>query len=303
MQKVPGSSHQLARAFVVGWIPGTKARDDMCGTDTVYRLALAILITLAASTMAHAETVNLYAAGSLKAALTEVARAFEAKQPGTRVAAEFAASGLLRERIEGGEPAHVFASADTGHPARLEAAGRSAGKVAVFARNQLCAIAREGVKVTPATLLDTLLDPAVRLGTSTPKADPSGDYAFALFAKAEAIRTGARAMLEAKALQLTGGPASEKAPAGRSQYAWVMESGKADVFLTYCTNAILARKELASLQIVEIPPQLAVGAEYGMVVLNGAPAPATLLARYILGEDGQTILVKHGFGRGDRANM
>ena len=69
----------------------------MCGTDTVYRLALAILITLAASTMAHAETVNLYAAGSLKAALTEIARAFEAKDPGTRVVAEFAASGLLRE--------------------------------------------------------------------------------------------------------------------------------------------------------------------------------------------------------------
>ena len=191
----------------------------------------------------------------------------------------------------------------SGHPAKLEAAGRSAGKVAVFARNQLCAIAREGVKVTPATLLDTLLDPAVRVGTSTPKADPSGDYAFALFAKAEAIRPGARATLEAKALQLTGGPTSEKAPAGRNQYAWVMESGKADVFLTYCTNAVLARKEVASLQIVEIPPQLAVGAEYGMVVLKDAPAPATLLARYILGEDGQTILVKHGFGRGDPANM
>jgi molybdate transport system substrate-binding protein len=275
----------------------------MHGARGAYRLAIAGLVTLTITTMAHAETVNLYAAGSLKAALTEVARAFEAKPPGTRVAAEFAASGLLRERIERGEPAHVFASADTGHPARLEAAGRSAGKVAVFARNQLCAIAREGVTVTPATLLDTLLDRAVRLGTSTPKADPSGDYAFALFAKAEAIRTGARAMLEAKALQLTGGPTSEKAPAGRNQYAWVMESGKADVFLTYCTNAILARKELPSLQIVAIPRELAVGADYGMVVLEGAPAPATLLARYILSEDGQTILVKHGFGRGDPANM
>ena len=75
------------------------------------------------------------------------------------------------------------------------------------------------------------------------------------------------------------------------------------MFLTYCTNAVLARKELASLQIVEIPPQLAVGAEYGMVVLKGAPMPATLLARYILSEDGQSILVKHGFGRGDAANM
>jgi ABC-type molybdate transport system substrate-binding protein len=155
------------------------------------------------------------------------------------------------------------------------------------------------LKVTPATLLDTLLDPSVRLGTSTPKADPSGDYAFALFAKAEARKPGARAALEAKALQLTGGPASEKAPAGRNPYAWVMESGKADIFLTYCTNAVLARKELASLQIVQIPPELNVGAEYGLIVLKDAPPSATQLARFILGEEGQAILTNYGFGRGD----
>jgi molybdenum ABC transporter molybdate-binding protein len=283
--------------------PGDKHRDDMCGAGAVYQFAIAALAILISTAMARAETINLYAAGSLRAALTEVARAFEAKNAGAKVAAEFAASGLLRERIEKGEAAHVFASADIGHPARLEAAGRAKAKVAVFARNELCAIARDGLKLAPAGLLDALLDPAVRLGTSTPKADPSGDYAFVLFAKAEAIRAGARAALEAKALQLTGGPTSEKAPAGRNQYAWVMESGKADVFLTYCTNAVLACREVASLQIVEIPPPLGVGAEYGMVVLKDAPMSATLLARYILDEDGQSILVKHGFGRGDPANM
>ena len=144
-----------------------------------------------------------------------------------------------------------------------------------------------------------MLDPAVRVGTSTPKADPSGDYAFALFAKAEAFKPGARAALEGKALQLTGGPASEKAPAGRNQYAWVMENGKADVFLTYCTNAVLARKDLPALQIVQIAPELNVSAEYGMIVLKDAPASATKLAQFILGEEGQAILVKHGFGRGD----
>jgi molybdate transport system substrate-binding protein len=169
----------------------------------------------------------------------------------------------------------------------------------VFARNQLCALVREGLKVTPAGLLEAMLDPAVRVGTSTPKADPSGDYAFALFAKAEAKKAGARASLEGKALQLTGGPASEKAPAGRNQYAWVMASGKADLFLTYCTNAILAQREMPSLQIVQILPELNVGADYGMIVLKDAPMPATQLAQFILGEEGQAILVKHGFGRGD----
>lgn len=264
------------------------------------RSALFASALLVMSVASNAEGVNLYAAGSLKAALGEVVQAFESQNLGNiRVEPTFGASGLLRERIEKDRAAHVFASADLGHPTKLADAGLAGSNVAVFARNQLCALARDGLELTPATLLDVMLDPAVRVGTSTPKADPSGDYAFALFAKAETFKPGARAVLEGKALQLTGGPASEKAPAGRNQYAWVMENGKADVFLTYCTNAVLARKDLPTLQVVQIAPELNVSAEYGMIVLKDAPASATKLARFILGEEGQAALVKHGFGRGD----
>ena len=263
------------------------------------RLVAIVLFLVAAPSMVTAQTVRLYAAGSLKAALSEVARAFEAATAGVLVELEFAPSGLLRERIEKGEPAHVFASADVGHPTRLAQSGRAKTTVAVFARNRLCALVRSGLPVTPASLLEAMLDGSVRLGTSTPQADPSGDYAFALFAKAEKIKTGARAALEARALQLTGGPTSEKAPAGRNPYAWVMASGKADIFLTYCTNAVLAQQEVASLQIVQVPAELSVGADYGMIVLNDAPPPADALARFILGDAGQAILAKWGFGAGD----
>ena len=51
------------------------------------------------------------------------------------------------------------------------------------------------------------------IAPSTPKADPSGDYAFELFRKAEAIKPGAQTALEKKALQLTGG-ANERGAAG-----------------------------------------------------------------------------------------
>jgi ABC-type molybdate transport system substrate-binding protein len=248
------------------------------------------------------QSVNLYAAGSLKAALTEVVGAFEKASGATaRVEATFGPSGLLRERIEAGAPAHVFASADTGHPRRLADQGRAACPPTVFARNRLCALARAGLAVTTERLLEVMLDPNVRVGASTPKADPSGDYAFALFAKAEGFRPGARAALESKALRLTGGPASEKAPADRNPYAWVIETGKADLFLTYRTNAMLARMELPALQIVELPADLSVAADYGMVVLKNAPAPATEFARFVLGEAGQAILARHGFGLGDPA--
>jgi ABC-type molybdate transport system substrate-binding protein len=264
------------------------------------RTWLAGLLALTIPTLANAETVHLYAAGSLRTALTEAARAFEANHEGDiRVELEFGASGLLRERIEAGAPADVFASADVGHPARLARSGRTLSGVVVFARNRLCALVRDGLKVTPATLLETMLEPQVRVGTSTPKADPSGDYAFALFAKADTQKPGARGILESKALPLTGGPASEKPPAGQNQYGWIMSSGQADIFLTYCTNAVLAHQEVPALQIVQIPAELNVEADYGLVVMKNAPASASNLAAFIRGEPGQSILVSHGFARGD----
>lgn len=257
---------------------------------------LAMIITPAA----HADTLNLYAAGSLKAALTDVARAFEAETPGKHsVNTVFAASGLLRGRIEKGEPAHVFASANMKHPQTLAEAGRAATNVRMFARNQLCAIAQEGISVSPETLLDVMLDEKVRVGTSTPKADPSGDYAFALFGKADAIKAGAKTILEAKALKLTGGPATAKAPEGRNQYGWVMSENKADVFLTYCTNAVLAKKDTPSLQIVSIPGGLSVGADYGMIVMKDAPDGAKALADFIVGAKAQKIFRDYGFKAGD----
>ena len=66
----------------------------------------------------------------------------------------------------------------------------------LFARNRLCALVKPGLKADSATLLERMLEPAVKLGISTPKADPSGDYAFEVFGKADAIKPGARAVLE-----------------------------------------------------------------------------------------------------------
>jgi molybdate transport system substrate-binding protein len=262
----------------------------------MYPLTLLALLMIAAPQAEAADRVTLYAAGSLKAALTDAAKAYEDAH-GTAVEMEFAASGLLRERIEGGEQADVFASANMQHPQALMAAGWG-GPVALFARNRLCALAQPEVKVASATLLDVVLDPDVRLGTSTPKADPSGDYAWQVFEKAEALRPGSFATLDAKALKLTGGPDSAKAPEGRNTYGWVMEEGKADVFLTYCTNAVLAQRELPELQIVSLPEELSVGADYGVIVRDGASGEAWRLALFILAPAGQSILADYGFTSG-----
>lgn len=248
---------------------------------------LAALLGIA-MTPAQADDIALFAAGSLKAALSDVAADYTAAYA-TPVATSFGPSGLMRERIEAEEAAHVFASANMRHPKILEAAGKG-GPVALFARNRLCALARPEVDVSTDTLLDVMLNAGTRLGTSTPKADPSGDYAFELFDK-----SGHAEALKSKALLLTGGPQSAKPPEGRNAYAWVLDSDQADVFLTYCTNAVMAQKEVQDLQIVQIPEALSVGADYGLIVLEGAPSEAWRLAMHILSPAGQSVLAAYGF--------
>jgi molybdenum ABC transporter molybdate-binding protein len=257
------------------------------------RLALALLAL--ASLPAFAEQpVRLHAAGSLRPALNEVIAGFKE----AKVQAVYGPSGLLRDRIAKGEPAEVFASANMEHPATLSRAGK-AGPVRKFARNRLCALAAPSMKVDSGTLLDRMLDPSVKLGTSTPKSDPSGDYAWALFEKAEKLRPGSYKQLSEKALKLTGGPDSPPPPKDRSQYGLMVAEGKADLFLTYCTNAQQARRENPAQQVVQVPEALSVAAEYGLVLVEGAREQAWHFAQFILSPRGQAILAKHGFAPGD----
>ncbi|HZT56119.1 MAG TPA: molybdate ABC transporter substrate-binding protein [Burkholderiaceae bacterium] len=240
-------------------------------------------------------TLEVFAAGSLRAALTDIAKAFEAAEPGTTVRLTFGASGLLKERLAGGERADVFASANMEHPQALFANGRG-GPVRRFAQNRLCVLAPQALPLTPDTLIDRMLDPALKLGTSTPKADPSGDYAWLMFERVEqAGRAGAFKALSAKALQLTGGPQSPPPPAGQSVYGALVAQGHADLFVTYCTNAANALREQPQLKIVTVPAAINVSASYGLSTLAGAAPAANRFVEFVLGPTGQGILARLGF--------
>ena len=261
----------------------------------IFAYAVLVVLTVPAQT-ARADDIQLYAAGSLRGALTEVAKAFEA-QTGQHVPAKFGPSGALKDEIANGAKADVFASANMEHPMALGAAHKS-GPVYLFARNQLCALAKPGLSADSSSLLDRLLDPAITLGTSTPKSDPSGDYAWQVFAKADAIKPGARAALEQKAQKLTGAPDSAVPPAGRAVYGWHIAEGHADIFLAYCTAAAEAKQQYPDQQVIHLPRELAVGADYGLTVITGAPPAAMQFAQFVLSADGQKILMSFGFAPG-----
>ncbi len=137
-------------------------------TSVVRCLAGMLLVTVAFMPLrfAMAEPLHIYAAGSLTAAFTDMVKAFPAAE-GDVATPVFGPSGVLREKIEHGDHVDVFASADMVQPRTL-ARSHSGSSVVMFTRNRLCALGRASVGMTTDNLLDRLLDPSVRLATSTP---------------------------------------------------------------------------------------------------------------------------------------
>lgn len=256
-----------------------------------------VLYLLAALTLAlspaHADSeFHLYAAGSLTEAMNQMLAASRI-QAGLIAPPVYGPSGFLREQIEHGAPADLLASADMAQPRKL-AAARGNRPVIVFTRNRMCMLARQPLGLTPANMLDHMLDPKLRLVTSTPRADPGGDYAWAVFARAEALHPGAKATLETKALTLVGGPTSKPLVAGHGQVAGVFLADKGDMMLGYCSSADAVLRDVPGLVSVPLPPDLMVGPAYGMVVLTNNPVAARF-ALFVMSEQGQAILARNGF--------
>ena len=94
----------------------------------------------------------------------------------------------------------------------------------------------------------------MRLATSTPGADPGGDYAWAVFARAEAVRPGAQVALESKALKLYGGGAETPLLVpGKGAVEGIFLADRADVAFAYCSGAASVLAEVPGLATVPLP--------------------------------------------------
>ena len=259
------------------------------------RLGPLAAVTLALASPAPAEEpVRVLAAGSLTGAMTAVIDSYR-KKTGASVEADFGPAGLLLERIEQGERVDVFASANMAHPRKLADAGRATPPV-VMARNRMCATALPGFGLTSANLLDRLLDPKVGIGTSTPKADPGGDYAWLVFERADRVRPGAAALLEARAQQVVGGRHNPPVPAGRNAMDYFFDQHKVDVAIGYCSSHDL--KPNPKFVSVEMPAELAVTADYGMSVIGAAGharEAALRFALFVMSPEAQHLIGLYGF--------
>ncbi len=161
-----------------------------------------------------------------------------------------------------------------------------------FARNEMCAASYKSLELTAAKLLDEMLSDKIKLATSTPGADPGGDYALAVFKKADALHPGAGQVLTDKALHLLGTPNAMVPTPNHTPLATIFLDKHADLLLYYCSGVPALTKEVPDVVSIPVPANLEPGPVYGMALLT-PNADAMRLALFILSEQGQAILVRH----------
>lgn len=255
------------------------------------RILLASCLVLG-SVSARADEVVLYGAGSLRAVLTEIVQDFS-KKSGIKVRTAFGPSGLMREKIEQGDKVDILASADMASPRKLQKDGR-ASAVVMFTRNRLCAFALPEARLAGANFAERLLDPAVKLGTSTPKADPGGDYTWAMFRLIDKRNPGAFAKLDAKAQKIVGG-STTSTPAEQDPIADSFKNGQINVMMGYCSGAAQRKAATPSLEVIQVPDAYETGPEYGLALSRSDNAAAVALTLAILSPEGQAAFGRYGF--------
>ena len=142
------------------------------------RSVLALLI-VAAPLHAFAADVIVSAAASLSNSFSEIGKLYEAKHPGDKIIANFAASDVLLKQIEQGAPADVFASADEqtmDRAAQSNAIDTSTRKD--FAANTLVLIVGANAK-SPSKLDDIGASDFAHIAIGNPDSVPAGRYAKA----------------------------------------------------------------------------------------------------------------------------
>lgn len=254
-------------------------------------LVAACVALSASAASSTSPTVQVYAAGSLRGVVTQLAAKVKARYA-IRIVPTFGGSGALRGRIEGGAPADLLLSADTRSPRKLASEGRTVVPTLAIARNRICVVAPRAADVTPQNFVARVLAPDTRTWASQPVADPGGDYAAAIFKQIEAHHPHAGPSLEARAQAVRTATAQARGK-GLAKFAGLFAQHRIDLLITYCSGAPALQRQAPALASFPIPARLDPHPVYGMAVLSAQPATLRV-ALYLLSPAGQAIVAHHG---------
>ena len=246
--------------------------------------ALAVLNTAACASdrPEDAATLRVFAASSLTDALTEAAQVFEAENEGDQVEMHFAGSSRLRAQLEEGAEADAFISADPRHiDAITDLLADSS--ITTIATNEMVVALADSPR--PVQSLEDLAEPGVKIVIALPDV-PAGRYARALIADM-AQQQGFPAEFNDAVL---GNIVSEEANV-RAVLAKV-QLGEASTGFVYQSDL-----RDTGLHSLTIPDQNPGDIAYVGATLRDSSHHDTAQAflHFLASEEGQRILISHGF--------
>ncbi len=218
--------------------------------------------------------VTVFAAASLTDPFDQIAKDFEAANPGTKVTFNFGGSSGLATQINQGAPADVFASASPSTMKTVTDAGNGEGEPAIFVKNQLVIAVPKGDPKGIMTLND-LTKPGLKVAVCAEQV-PCG-------AAAKKALAAAKVDLQPATLEQDVKAALQK-----------VKLGEVDAALVYRTDAKAAS---ADVQGIEFPESAGAINDYPIVVLAKAPneAAAQAFVKYVRCAKGQAVLTRAGF--------
>ena len=236
---------------------------------------------------APATPLTVFAAASLTDAFDELKRQLEAADPGTTITYQFGASSTLATQLEQGARADLFAPADQPTMERARRAGLLQGEARVFARNTLVVIASANNPRGIATPRD-LAKPGVKLVLAG-KDVPVGNYARQALDRLSADPAYGADFSRRALANLVSEEANVRQVVARVQL------GEADAGIVYASDVTPALRD--QVEVIAIPEQFNVVAEYPVAVLEGAANEhgARAFISYLLSPAGQAVLARHGF--------
>ncbi len=231
------------------------------------------------SLAANASDLTVSAAASLTNAFKEIAQAFEAQHPGTKVLLNFGASGALLQQMAKGAPIDVFASADQ---ETMDLAQKDALVVAAerrdFARNALVLIVPVDSHL-PIGKLEDIAQPGVqRVAVGNPDSVPVGRYTRRALEAANLWPVVTAKMIGAQSVR---------------QALDYVARGEVDAGFVYATDAAIMKDKVRI--ALNVPLDVAISYPIARTATGAHGEEAKRFIGFVLSPAGQTILGKYGF--------
>lgn len=192
---------------------------------------------------ANTITLKIMAADALPKPLTEIGAIFKKEHPGVKIDYDFLGSGVLKGDITEGAPCDIFLSANAKFQKQLIQQG-FLKSYRIFAYDYLAAATpyNNPAGVTESNLIEKLMDPGVTLATSSPHADPAGDYTWKMFKIIDERIPGAFGKITGHANHLLD--AALVMP--------VLVSGNTDLGILYASQLLELKRSGAKINIIPI---------------------------------------------------